>query len=440
MLLPASLALALAAAEPQAVAKVLTLDEAVRLTLERQPLLRQAQANTSVARARADESRAPLLPQVNLGANYQYGTHNSTLRSGVGGTVVPGSDGGGTTTPSFAGASAFTLQASASILLWDFGQTWNRWQSALSLAEAQQAQERAQALQAVLNTQTAYFAARAQKQLVAVARETLENQQHHLQQTQAFVQVGTQPPIALAQTKTAVANAQVQLISAENNYQTAKAQLNHAMGVEGPTDYELADQELAPLQGEDASVDKLLEQALAARPEFAALERQVRAQQLTITAVSGGFWPSVSASTTFTDAGTRLNALTWDWSARINLSWAVFQGGLTTAQVAEARASLVALESQRDLLRQQVRLDVEQASLTLEGAKAALAASEEALLNAREQLRLAEGRYQTGTGSIIELGDAQVAATSAGAQVAQARFNVATARAHLLEALGGPSR
>jgi outer membrane protein len=59
-------------------------------------------------------------------------------------------------------------------------------------------------------------------------------------------------------------------------------------------------------------------------------------------------------------------------------------------------------------------------------------------VNAREQLRLAEGRYSSGVGSIIELGDAQIAATSAAAQVVQADFNLATARAQLLTALGRP--
>ncbi len=38
------------------------------------------------------------------------------------------------------------------------------------------------------------------------------------------------------------ANARVQLITAENNYETAKAQLNLAMGVEMPTNYDVADE------------------------------------------------------------------------------------------------------------------------------------------------------------------------------------------------------
>jgi len=69
-------------------------------------------------------------------------------------------------------------------------------------------------------------------------------------------------------------------------------------------------------------------------------------------------------------------------------------------------------------------------------AKAALSASLEAEENARVRLRLAEGRYQAGVGSVIELGDAQVAVTNASAQRVQAEYTLASARAQLLHALG----
>ena len=72
----------------------------------------------------------------------------------------------------------------------------------------------------------------------------------------------------------------------------------------------------------------------------------------------------------------------------------------------------------------------------MRAAKAALKASGDALVNAQEQLRLAEGRYETGVGSIIELGDSQVALTSAAQQRVQADYNLSQARAGLLKALG----
>jgi len=79
---------------------------------------------------------------------------------------------------------------------------------------------------------------------------------------------------------------------------------------------------------------------------------------------------------------------------------------------------------------------VEQAEATLLGNKESLVAAQDAVDNAKEQLRLAEGRYQAGVGTIIELSDAQVQLTNAAAQLVQAQFNLATARAKLLAALG----
>ena len=62
--------------------RVLSLDEAVRTALIHQPQLLQAHANTDAARARVDEARAPLLPQVTGSASYQRQTGNFAPRPG----------------------------------------------------------------------------------------------------------------------------------------------------------------------------------------------------------------------------------------------------------------------------------------------------------------------------------------------------------------------
>jgi outer membrane protein len=168
----------------------------------------------------------------------------------------------------------------------------------------------------------------------------------------------------------------------------------------------------------------------------ASLEGQARAQQATIGSVRGGYLPSLGVSTAIDDAGPALGNTVLNWNATATLTWNLFQGGLTRAQDREAQANLTGLEAQVAAIRQQVRLDVDQARLAVRADKAALAAAGEALVNARERLRLAEGRYQIGVGSAIELGDAQVALTSAAAQRVQADYNLSSARAQLLRALG----
>jgi outer membrane protein len=413
-----------------------TLTEVEKAALERQPQLLVARAVTNVAQAQADQARSPLLPQVTGTASYTRRTGNFA----PGAIVVPS----GVNSP---GAPGWSLSSSfdvwnfglaATQLIYDFGQTLQRYRSAVSSAVAASVAERTARLQVLYTVRRSYFNARGMKELVDVARETLEDQQHHLAQVSGFVQVGTQPAIALAQQQASVANAQVQLITAQNNYEIAKAQLNQAAGVTGGTDYDVADDESTPLAEEDLSTDALYAKAIAARPEIATLVKQRVAQEETLSSARGGYGPTLSATAAATEQGTALDGLVPNWSAGLLLTWPIFQGGLTNAQVRQAEAGLQSIDAQRSLEELQVRLDVDSARLAVRAAKATISAAGDAVTSAREQLRLAEQRYATGVGNIIELTDAQVAYTSAAAQLVTARYGLATARAQLLAALGRP--
>jgi outer membrane protein len=376
------------------------------------------------------------LPQVSGSALYER-IHGSAAARPT--TTTTGATGGTTTTPTVGTASTYDFWSfgiSASQLLWDFNQTWNRYKSAVGSEEALRISERTSELTVVLNARRAYFNARAQRALVQVANETLTNEQKHYTQIAAFVSVGTHPEIDLAKEKTTLANDRVALINAEGAYEIARAQLNQAMGVVSDTDYEVADEALPAIDGEDTPDGRLVEVALAQRPEILSLEKSRAAQERTIASFKGGYGPSLSAIGGASYSGTALDSLGTNWNVGASLVWPFFQGGLTNGQVREGEANLDALRAQIDQEKLQVRFDVQQATLTVRIAKASIGAANEALTNAREQLRLAEGRYTQGVGSIIELGDAQVTLTNAGAQVVQAEFNLATARAQLLTALG----
>jgi outer membrane protein len=398
---------------------VLGLDEAVRTALEHQPQLRQARASRDAASARSESARAPLLPQLRGDASYDWGTHN-----------VPGAS------PSYSADHTVNASAVLSQVLFDAAQV-QRYRASLAAASAVEATERATALQIAAGARAAFFAARAARDLVAVARETLANEEAHLKQVQAFVEVGTRPEIDLAQARAARANATVQLIQAENGYDTARAQLALAMGVARPTDFDVGDDVLPPIRGEDEPLDPLFAEAVAARPELASFREQGHAQALTRSAARAEYLPTLAAQA---GASRGLAATLPDgapnWSASLTLTWNMFQGGATRAAVREAEANLDLVTAQEEQARQQIRLDVEQARLAVRAARATLASAGEAETAARERLRLAEGRYRAGAGSIIELGDAQVATGSAAAQRVRSEYDLAASRAQLLRALG----
>ncbi len=109
----------------------------------------------------------------------------------------------------------------------------------------------------------------------------------------------------------------------------------------------------------------------------------------------------------------------------------VFNGGLTTAQVGEAKANLQNLQANEEVTRQNITLDVRQATLNPRQAVESIRVADKGLQQARENLEIAEGRYGTGVGNIIELTDAQTSLTSAEASRVQAVVNYRTALASL---------
>jgi outer membrane protein len=429
-----ALALALALAAPAAaraadeVPAQISLDEALRIGRDHQPQLRQARALTEAADARVDEARAGLLPQLTATAGYKLSTANYAPQPGQNMTLIPGH-------ATWDTVNFYSSNATLSQLIWDFGQTWNQRKAARASADAQADTERFTRVTTDLAVRSAFFVARAARDEVAVAKEALDNQNKHVDQIQAFVDVGTHPEIDLLQAKADQANAEVTLINAQNDYASGRAALNQAMGIEAPATYEVAGPPSGPLPGEDGALEPLVDEAVRARPDITALQDQLRSQDLITRSTYDNYFPALYGATGFTYNGAHLDTLVWNWSAGLTLSWQIFQGGLTRASVRESDAKTEALRAQIDLLRQQVRLEVDQDRLAIAAAKAALRASERALENAKGRLDLAEVRYRTGVGNGIELSDAQLAATNAAFQKLQATLKLDTARAQLQKAV-----
>lgn len=431
---------------------MLTLQQLERFAVTQQPQMLIARSQTDSAAGTVEQARSGFFPQLTAIGEYTYGdsvrpvsvpsgsgtgSSNSTASSSASASSQSSTLAPNGTTVNLSGPTGFwDFGLSATQLIYDFGQTSGRYRSASEALDSERFAERTALLQVLLSVRSAYFTARADKDLVSVALETLQDQETHLTQVQGMVQVGTQPQIALAQQRAAVANAEVQLITARNNYDTAKAQLNQAAGLREGTDYDVGDEIIPPVEDEEQPLETLVAKALAARPEMATLAKQREAQEATISATKGAYGPTLSAIGSVAEEGTALNGLQPFWSVGVLLSWPIFQGGLTHGQVRTAEAALANITGQQALEDLQVRFGVDSARLAVRAAKATIGAAQDAVTNAREQLRLAEQRYATGVGSIIELDDAQVAYTTAAAQLVQARYSLATARAQLLAALG----
>ncbi|MBI1944555.1 MAG: TolC family protein [Deltaproteobacteria bacterium] len=408
------LSLLLVAAAPD----VLTLDDALAQAEATSPALRRSRAQTAFADAQRQGALAPLLPQVHGSVGYARATANTAQ------SIKLDSEDQLST--------GLTLRQ----LIWDFGRTLGRHDARVAELLAAQADERAAKSELAFAVRAAWLHALGARQLVGVTRDAVANEERHQAQVQAQIGVGLRAPIDLAAVKTVLASARADVIAAEQAEQTARLELGRAIGTGGTPAPPEGAQPPGPVDGEDEALDLLLARAQAARPDLAAARQLVQARERDLVAVRGDYWPTLSAELGANAGGAALDALAPNAAASVELSWPLFEGFGTNAAV---RASEAAAAQARALLEAadlQLRVDVEQARLVLRSTRARLVALEEADSAAAAELELAEARYRAGTGTIIELGDAQSRRVEAAAKRAQATTELGVSRAALLRALG----
>jgi outer membrane protein len=410
---------------------LLTLEVALDYTRKQQPQLREAQAAAAAADFRTSAARAQYFPQLSATARFQ--------RSGT--ALFNADSAPGDSVAEFLGPNTldrYNTSLTINQLIYDFGRTPQEIAAVKANAASLTAALDDAAVESAFATRTAFFQAQAALALRESAQQSLTNQRRHASYIAAQVEVGLRPPIDRLQAAADVASAELRFIQAANNYETAKAQLLVAMGVTDFHAFDVTGPSLPPIEGEEKDRDALLEQALRSRPDVRALEDQANARRLSLSAVRRGYWPTLAGSASVSEGGPQINNLDGAWSVGLALNWSLFEGGATRAQVGEATQNVKVTDAQLARLRLNVANELQQTLLSISATQAAERAANDAVSNARERLRLAEERYRTGLGSIIELSDAQTRATDAEAQLIEAHYNLSLARAALLRALGRP--
>lgn len=425
----ASISLSTARAEQPP--RELTLKEALEIARTQSPTVQQARAQSAAASGRSSQARSVLLPQVTGTASYArvHGAGTAQLGASAASSTA------GLTGSAQGTYNRFSIGAAVTQVLWDYSAIERLRAAGLSF-DAARATERATQLQIELDVRTRFFEAQAARALIHVQEQLLENQRLNQDEVARFVQVGVRPEIDLLQAQTDLANARVALLSAQNQYVIAKAGLRQAIGMQVATPFEVKDAALDVVDQEAQAVGVLVEAALKQRPEIESLERSRAAARATIASARAGYLPTLAANGGVAEVGREIDELSTNWNLGVSLTWQLFQGGLTSGEVEEARALALVQESELAAIRLQIQYDVEQAKSTIENTQASLLAAEEALRLAGSQLAQAQARYREGISTIIELREAQLGLTSASSQLVQAQLSLYRARAQLMAALG----
>ena len=323
-------------------------------------------------------------------------------------------------------------------LLTDFGRRKNL--VAQSEFQAQAADQNTQAtlFNVVLGVNRSYFGVLQAQAYVEVANDTIRARQTLSDQVTALERASLKSEYDVGFANLNLSEAKLLLIRSQDAVERAYADLARALGQEQVVHYNLA--ALAAPDAPPASPEPLIAEALENRPELKGLQLQIQGAQSLERAEAGLSKPSVS----FVAAAGGLPYLGQDprvapygyEGAAINVDVPIFNGHLFSARKQAAHYDALALTERARNLSQQVANDVRNAWIGVSTAYQRIPVTEQFLKQANLTLQLANGRYNLGLATIVDVTQAQLSVTQAQIENVSATYDYQSAYAQLRYTIG----
>jgi TolC family type I secretion outer membrane protein len=274
----------------------------------------------------------------------------------------------------------------------------------------------------------AFLQAQLAQENIAIAKADEAFNKRQLEEARLRYNVGTGALSDVLNFEIRVNSAKSTLIQEERTYQNNLIALAALMGVPQasfPDNLRLA--ELAPTQPSELVTpqsDELVKTALVLRPDLQQDEWNVQQAQAGVNKARSGYYPSIVLSGSY--EGQRPQDIDFDHSdfgntVGISLNWNLFAGGLTRAQVGEAKARLIEVKALQDDAVLNVASEVKRVTTQIGAAQQQLVLQETNTGLVHQQRDLVEKEYNAGVGSLVRLNEAQRDLTVSQAQLALAR-------------------
>jgi outer membrane protein len=421
-LLAAAFSLGYAQPNPQH----LTLQEAQALALKNHPQLLASQATYLRAGQITRAVKSAYYPA--LSGNVTGAQANINSRLGAGSINNP------------ALFSHFGSGVMLSQLITDSGRTPNLVSNAKLQAQASQEDYRATRFDVLLGVDQAYYEVLLAEQLVKVAQQTVATRQTVVNQVSQLTKNKLKSEVDLSFAQVSLTDAKLMLLRAHDRLASAYAALGQALGSQQSIPYRLSDQPMPPEPAEDA--EPLIHQAFQNRPELASLRLQREADQKFVYAERDLKRPTVSvvavggALPYIRSGNPTANIPAGYEAAAVNVHIPVFNGHLFNARRQAAEYELRAADQRVRGLQDRIARDVRTAWERTRTSFRAIDATQQLLNQANLALDLAQGRYNLGLSSIVELTQAQLRQTSSEVENLNAKYEYQEAYAALQYTLG----
>jgi outer membrane protein len=428
------LTFAAAAAEtnsPAWLTRPLSLADALNTALLQNAGILKAQSDLKASHGLVVQTRAVALPQVVASGQYKY-TDSHAIEG-----FFPGS-----TQPNENWNSGIQIVQA----IYEGGKLRAAIQAAGATKQQALAQYQTAIADTLLSVRLSYYDTLLAEQQITVHEASVKLLQKELEDQQHRFDAGTVPKFNVLRAEVAVANERPNLIRARNEYRIAKNNLANLLGYNLPRDV----WENIPLNltdGLDTSpyavnLPDAIQQALSRRTELTVLRKQVELQQLNIVNAKSGYKPTVSVFAGYNWYNAQFTPpveLDHDingWNAGAQLQWNIFDGLLTHGKVIQAKAQHEHAKTDLDDQSRQIELAVRTTYSDFIQARETLESQQKVQEEADEALREANARAEAGTGTQLDVLDAETSLTQARTTQIQSQHDYAAARARFERAIG----
>jgi outer membrane protein TolC len=410
----------------------LTLDDCLRLALEKNPMYLAAQERIDGAQAKLRQAASGFFPQLTATGLY---TMDEKLFSLEFPSFIPGQP---PQKVSLDFTRDYQFSMSLTVPLFTGGRLVSGFKQARFNLESTKETVRQSRQDTIYNVTGAFYGLLLAREFAAVSEEALALAEKHFQNVRNLYEAGLASKFDLLRAEVQVTNLKPALLRARNGLSQSEAGLKSLLGIDLEEAVEFKGAlAYAPFE---ADLESFTARALLNRPELnqmlyqkkmaAEMVRMARAAGLPTVAVSGAFnyWADAF----------RFGKDTWQDYYSINLvvSLPLFTGFSTAAQVGQSKALLGELEKTHQGLTDMVKLEVRQAILNLNQARETLLSQEKNVEQAQESVRIAELNYSEGLATSLDVSSVQVALAQAKTNRSQALFDYVMSLAQLRRAVG----
>jgi outer membrane protein TolC len=425
LMLAAALTAATATALRAQEMRRVTLAEALDLALASQPAIVQARQDVRIYSAQERQALGAYIPSLSFSGN----TNKSSS------TRIDATTGQPVTVASPYN-STFGLSAS-----WDVftglrrGAAKNQAEANL---EARDATLLRQEYAIALSTKQAFFQALAAAELVTVQSTRLRRADEQLKLTAERLRLGATTRSDSLRARVEYGNAQLALISAQNDLRTAQANLGRAIQVPGlamavfdsSLGIRLAGLDTAQLYRDARANAPTIREAEASLSAARAGKSVARAPYMPTISLGGGYNIAAAAEVPFT------GVYQPSWNVRLSISYPLFNNFQRETNRVTADANAQSAEARLRDARLALDASLTQRLSDLEAAAARIDVSQVSVAAAEEDLRMQRERYRLGAVTIIEVLASQANLDQAQVDFVRARYDYLVARAQI-EALVG---